>query len=77
MTQVTTQTVLGDNYIIVSGDVTPKERDVGWPGSAEVEQVFLRTDRGEQIDITELIHSVLTQGSDIWSNLAQKLVEED
>lgn len=77
MTQVSTTAVIGDNYVVVSGEVTSGDPGVGWPGSADVEQVFLTTSKGEQVDITELIYSVLAQGSDIWTNLAQKLVEED
>lgn len=77
MTQKSTQAVIGDNYVVVSGDVTPREPDVDWPGSAEVEQVFLTTPKGEMVDITELIHSVIAKGSEIWDELAQKLVEEN
>lgn len=77
MTQKTTTNFLGDNEVVISGDVTEADRSVGWPGSAEVEQLFLLTPKGEQIDITELIHAVLAQGPEVWANLAQHLMERD
>lgn len=74
MDQVTT--ILGDNDIIISGEVTRPDRSVGWPGGSEVEQVFVLTAKKEMVDITELIHTVLHKGPEIWDYLSQELYEE-
>ena len=76
MSQQTAKAVLGDNYIIISGEVTPRELSVGWPGSAEAEGIFLLTPKGELVDITELLYSVLGKGNDLWDDLSQKLYED-
>jgi hypothetical protein len=77
MTAKSTNAILGDCTVHVSGDVTPAEREVGWPGSAEVEQVYVVSPSGEMVDITELIHSVIARGAGVWDDLSQALVEEE
>jgi hypothetical protein len=77
MQQVSTTCAIGDTRVTVVGYVGPAEPDIGYPGDAEVEQVIIACQCGEQVDITELIHSIIIQGSEVWNNLAQKLLERD
>lgn len=77
MTTKSTNAILGDCTVHVSGDVTPAERAVGWPGSAEVEQVYVVSPAGEMVDITELLHSVIARGVGVWDDLSQKLAEAE
>lgn len=70
-----TNLILGDNHITVTCNYERPDFPVGWPGSCEVETVELSTPDGKLIDITELIHSVVAQGSEIWNTLAQEAYE--
>lgn len=76
MTQKTAKSFIGDTEVLISGVVEGRDISVGWPGSAETENVFVVASNGEQIDITELINSIVAQGSGIWDNLSQSLFEE-